>query len=302
VSAGPVGSARILERGYRSYDGPRTGVRGAMVSLTRHSVQRVLGLKRTFWNKILPFGAIFLAYVPAIVFVGAAVFLKDRFANRGLDVSEIIPSYGVYYQYVWAAIFVFGAFAAPEVLCTDRRTGMLGLYLASPLRRDTYLIAKGAAVGLVLGLVTLGPPLLMLVARTIAGVGPDGLTGFVSILWRVVVGGVIVATLLAAVSLAIASTTSRRAAASAAFILVTIGSWVITEALISAGASANLFVADLLFLPLELVGRLFGELPGQILPSAATVPTANLIVAYLLITVALLAFVRFRYQRIRVTR
>ena len=32
-------------------------------------------------------------------------------------------------------VLVFTAFVAPEILCTDRRSGMLGLYLASPLRR-----------------------------------------------------------------------------------------------------------------------------------------------------------------------
>ena len=51
---------------------------------------------------------------------------------------------------------------------------MLGLYLASPLTRDSYLSSKAAAVMAVLGLVTLGPPLFMLLARTIAGTGPDG--------------------------------------------------------------------------------------------------------------------------------
>ena len=40
------------------------------------------------------------------------------------------------------AVLVFVAFVAPEVLCPDRRTGMLGLYLASPLTRDTYLVGK----------------------------------------------------------------------------------------------------------------------------------------------------------------
>jgi ABC-2 type transport system permease protein len=300
--SGEIGGARILERGYRAYDGPRLGVRGAMGSLTRHSVQRVLGLKRTFWNKILPFGAIFLAYVPAIVFVGAAVFLKDRFANRGVAVDDVIPTYGEYYLFVWAAIQVFAAFAAPEVLCTDRRTGMLGLYLASPLKRDTYLAAKAAAVGIVLALVTLGPPLFMLIARAVAGVGPDGIDGFASILWKVVVGGIVVAVLPLALSLAIAATTTRRAAASAAYILVTIGSIAVTETLIDAGSSANLFVFDLAYLPLELVGRLYGEPPGSILTSAATVPTSNMVASYLVFTVLLLAFVRFRYQRIRVTR
>ena len=62
--------------------GPRTGVRGAMRSLVRHSVQRVLGLKRTAWTKVLPILTIFIAYVPAIVFVGVAVLIKDRFAPK----------------------------------------------------------------------------------------------------------------------------------------------------------------------------------------------------------------------------
>jgi hypothetical protein len=62
------------------------------------------------------------------------------------------------------------------------------------------------------------------------------------------------------------------------------------------------FVFDLAYLPLELVGRLFNEPPGTILTSATTVPTGNLVAAYLLFTAALVAFVRFRYQRIQVTR
>jgi ABC-2 type transport system permease protein len=294
--------ARIFDRGYRAYDGPRLGVRGAMRSLTRHTTQRVLGLKRTFWNKILPLLTIFLAYVPAIVFVGVATLLKSRLVARGVDINDVIPSYGEYYLFVWAAIGVFTAFVAPEALCTDRRSGMLGLYLASPLKRDTYLLAKAAAIGFVLSLVTLGPPLFMLLARTIAGVGPDGFSAFLGVLWRVVVAGVVVAALPAALSLAVSSTTTRRAVASAAIVLALLGSVAVSESLISAGASANFFVIDLPYLPLELVTRIYGEPAGRTLTSATTVSTGTLVVAYLVITVALAAFVRFRYQRIQVTR
>jgi len=297
-----AGTARILDRGYRPYDGPRTGARGAMRSLVRHSVQRVLGLKRNVWTKVLPFLTIFFAYVPAIVFVGIAVLLKDRFTTEGVNINDVIPSYGLYYGFIWAAIEVFAAFSAPEVLCTDRRTGMLGLYLASPLRRDTYLLAKAAAVGIVLSIITLGPPLFMLIARAIAGVGPDGFSGFIAVLWRVVVGGLIVAILPLAMTLAIASTTTRRAAASAAFILVSLGTVVVTEALINAGGSANLFVFNLPYLPLELVARLFGEPAGKVWDSSAPVPTAAMVASYLVFTVAFAVFVRIRYQRIQVTR
>jgi ABC-2 type transport system permease protein len=297
-----VTDARIFDRGYRPYNGPRLGSRGAINSLIRHSIQRVLGLKRTFWNKILPFLAIVLAYVPAIVFVGIAVFLRSRLASNGVDINQVIPSYDQYYSFIWAAIAVFAAFVAPEVLCTDRRTGMLGLYLASPLRRDTYLLAKAAAVGIVLLIVALGPPLFMLLARTIGGVGPNGFGAFIGVLWHVAVSGVIVAALPAALSLALASTTTRRAAASAAFVLIEVGSAVITDTLINAGAPANLVVGNLAFLPLELVARVFGDFPGSGLTSARTVSTGTLVIAYLAITAVLMLFVRFRYQRIQVTR
>lgn len=294
--------ARIFDRGYRAYDGVRLGTNGAIRALTKHTIQRVLGLKRTFWNKILPGLTIFMAYVPAIAFVGIATFLKSRLLEHGVDVNDVIPSYGDYYLFVWAAIGVFVAFVAPEALCTDRRTGMIGMYLASPLRRDTYLLAKAAAIGFVLSIVTLGPPLFMLVARTIAGVGPDGPGGVVAVLWRVVVSGVIVAVLPATLSLAVSSTTTRRAVASAAIVLISLGSIALSESLIAAGASHNFFVLNLAYLPLEIVTRIYGEPQGTTLSSASGVATSTLVAAYVVLTVGLAWFVRWRYQRIEVTR
>ncbi len=240
--------------------------------------------------------------MPAIVFVGIAAFLKSRLNRSGVDLDQILPTYGEYYSFIWAAIAVFAAFVAPELLCTDRRTGMLGLYLASPLRRNTYLVAKAAAVGFVLLLVSLGPPLFMLVARTIAGSGPSDLWAFLGVLIRVIVSGVVVAALPAALSLALASTTTRRAAASAAFVLIEIGSVAITQSLILAGASANVFVANLAYLPLELVIRIYGEPAGGTVPQAAGVSTAVLALGYVLFTAVLTWFVWFRYRHIQVTR
>ena len=84
--------------------------------------------------------------------------------------------------------------------------------------------------------------------------------------------------------------------------LTVIGSVAVTEALIAAGGSNRFFLLDLAYLPLELVARLFGELPGTTLGSATTVPTSSMVLAYLVFTVVLAVFVRWRYQRIRVTR
>ena len=111
--------ARIVDRGYRAYEGERRGLRGAMTSLALHSVQRVLGLKRPFRYKVLPLIAAALAFIPALVFVGLAAFLPE-------PLLDALPTYADSYGFIVAAIVVFVAFVAPEVLCTDRRSGCSG--------------------------------------------------------------------------------------------------------------------------------------------------------------------------------
>ncbi len=123
-----VSDARILDRGYRRYDGPRLGVRGAVRSLAWHSALRALGLRRTFWAKLLPLASVGIAYVPALVFVGVAALLPAALTEGG----GLLPDYADYYGFISAAIVLFVALVGPEVLCPDRRHRMLGLYLASP--------------------------------------------------------------------------------------------------------------------------------------------------------------------------
>jgi ABC-2 type transport system permease protein len=294
--------ARILDRGYRRYDGERRGLRAAIKSLALQTMQRSLGIRRSFWAKVFPTLAVFIAYVPAIVFVGLSVLLKDQLDQAILRGNrEILPSYGAYYGFVWAAILVFVAFVAPEVLCTDRRNGLLGLYLASPLNRDTYLVAKALAVTGALSLVTLGPPLLYLIGLTLNGRGPDGFDGFLSMLGRTLVAGVVVALLHVSLSFAVASTTTRRAAASAAIIMILLASSIFAETAVNGGGlDKNFLVFDILFLPFELVYRIFGT--GHVDRSFAALSTWTIVLAYAAWTLAFSAFVRFRYQRIDVTR
>lgn len=284
--------ARILERGYRRYDGERLGVPGAMRSLVRHSVQRALGLRRTFWAKILPIASIAIAYVPAIVFVGLVAVVPRRVS------VGIVPDYSDYYGFISAAIVVFSAFVAPEVLCTDRRTGMLGLYLASPLTRRTYIVSKVLAVTSVLAAVTLGPPLLMLVAFTLQGRGPNGLDGWLLVFVRVVAAGAVVAVLHAAISLAVSSLTDRRAVASAGVVLTLLVSSVITESLVNdAGASEYVRLLDLLGLPFLLVNHIY----GRTLPDV-TLGTPAILAAYLMWTALAGAVVWWRYRNLAVSR
>ncbi|MBA2438088.1 MAG: ABC transporter permease [Acidimicrobiia bacterium] len=287
-----MSDARILDRGYRPYDGPRRGVAGAVRSLAWHSALRALGLRRTFWAKLLPLASVGIAYVPALVFVGIAALLPDQL----VDDTGILPTYAGYYGFITAAIVLFVALVGPEVLCPDRRHRMLGLYLASPLTRDTYLLAKVLAVVPVLALVTLGPPLLLLVGLTFAGAGPDGVGDFLLTLARIALGGLVISAAYTAVSLAAASLTDRRPVASAGVILVLLISGVSTAVLVASGADERLFLLNLLAVPFELVQRIYGEV-GDI-----EVSTLELVAANLAWTIGAGALLRSRYQRLRVTR
>jgi ABC-2 type transport system permease protein len=288
-------TARILERGYRAYDGRRGGVAAAVRTTARHSIQRSLGLKRTIWQKILPALSIGLAYIPAIVFVGITA-MAERFK---ID-ADFGPTYAEYYGFVSAAILVFTAFVAPEILCTDRRSGMLGLYLASPLNRNTYLLAKTLAVLLILSIVTIGPVLLVLIGKTILGHGPDGFGGWLLTFVRVLGGGLAISALHTSLSLAVSSLTSRRAVASAAIVIVLFASAAAAGSLLDAGGSSYLQIFDFFNLPFSFVFRIYGQTPPK--TDWTPLSTGVVVAANVGWTLLFAGVVWWRYRKLTVTK
>lgn len=289
-----MSDAHIYEQGYRSYDGPRLGVSASIRSLAIHSIRRGLGLRRTFWAKLLPIATVVIAYVPAIVFVGIAALIPDEIT----DEIDAIPGYADYFGNITAAILLFVAVVGPEVLCSDRRNGMLGMYLASPLTRETYLLAKVLAVVPVLLLVTLGPQLLLLVGRSLVDAGPETAIDFLLVLVRSLAAGLVVSTVYTAISLAAASLTERRAFASAGVILALLLSGAVTSALVeNADFDRRIYLLNLGFLPIELVQRIYGELGSE--PSLTTASLVAAVAAWVLGSAAL---VLWRYRKLTVSR
>jgi ABC-2 type transport system permease protein len=289
-----VSEAQIYEQGYRKHEGERLGVGSSIRSLAMHSALRALGLRRTFWAKLLPIATITISYLPAAVFVGIAALIPEEVTSE----VDAIPTYHEYYGFISAAILLFVAIVGPEVLCSDRRHGMLGLYLASPLTRETYLASKVLGLLPVLGLVTLGPPLLLLVGRTLVDAGPESVGDFFLLLVRAIASAIAVTAVYLGISLAAASLTDRRAVASAGIILTifvtgTVAG-VMTESL---DANQHIELINLLTLPFELVQRIYGEEPELEDVSTAAVLAAN--VAWVL---GCAGIVLTRYRKLAVTR
>jgi ABC-2 type transport system permease protein len=248
--------ARIFEPGYRPYRGIRLGVSHSVWALARHTAERIMGLRRPARYKILPFGAVFIAYLPAIAFIGIVAFIP----NGRIRLADFVPGPGRYYGFITAAIILFAALAAPEALCPDKRSRFLGIYLSSPLNRSTYLLAKAIAVVGVLLLVTLGPPLLLLIGLALQNEGPRGFASFMGTLVQILGAGLALSLMFGAISLAIPSLTDRRALASAGSLLLILGSGAITTAIVfGLRGPKNLLALAISRLPFELALRIYTQ-------------------------------------------
>lgn len=287
--------AQIHDRGYRKYNGERTGVRGAMRSLVSHSIAHALGLRRSARFKVIPVLIIVSAYLPAAVFIGIAALIP------GEEIEEaFLPTYAGYYGFVIAAIYLFAGFTTPELLAPDRRSGMLGVYLASPLNRITYLTGKAIAVLLLLLIVTFGPPMLMLIAFSLENSGPDGFVEWMKVFGQIFLGSAAMGVIFASLGLAVSASTDRVVVATATILAALPASAIATDILVdSADIDPALRLANLPNLPREIIFRIHGE---SGLWGAADNPTWTVYAAGAAWTLVSIAFVWFRYRRLLVRR
>lgn len=213
----PEPTGTIYDIGYRGYDGPRLGRRGAIGAILWAGLRSVFGMGRSARSKILPWGAVILAVIPAGVAVAIRVLAND-----------IVELYN-YENYLWetgALLPIFVAAQAPELVVNDMRHRVLPLYFSRPISRLDYVLSKLTALTIALLALTLLPVLLLFVGRTLAAedvlasVG-DEIGSFPGI----VGSGLLHAVVLASIGLAICAVAGRRAyAAGAVLALFLIGS------------------------------------------------------------------------------
>jgi ABC-2 type transport system permease protein len=282
--------AQLFDLGYRGYDGVREQPARAILTLAVFTMRRVLGLGRGSRHKVLPAITLVIAFLPAFISVAVASIVDS------IRPDELI-SYGDYTFFIGSALALFAALVAPEALCPDRRTGMLGLYLAGPLDRNRYLLAKALGVVAVMLLITVGPLLFMLAAFVLAGFGPT-LGETPKFLLQILATGVATALLYASLSMAVSSFTTRRAAAAVGVVLaLSVPVSVVRSAIESTGAPNELDLFSLPFVAADLAYRIFGEQPDDNAPVEALATWA--VVAGLgaaIVAAGLVCW--FRYRRI----
>jgi ABC-2 type transport system permease protein len=212
MSALPEPAGAIYDIGYRHYDGPRLGRREALSAIVVAGLRAVFGLGRSGRSKILPWGAVILAIMPAIVAVAIKVLAGD-----------IVELYS-YENILWeiGALFpIFLAAQAPELVVNDIRFRILPLYFSRPISRVDYVLAKLGALALGMLALTLLPTLLLWLGRVLATDDVVAALGDeVGALPAIVGSGVLHAVVLAAIGIAVSAVAGRRAYAAGAILAI----------------------------------------------------------------------------------
>ena len=135
----------VFDIGYQSYDGgPRRTRPLPSCGLTRTASRIALGFGRGARAKILPW--FFIAVLSAIALVMALDRRRRRATRRaGLRGEANLPSHSDFYGIASIIMFVFAAVVGPELLCRDKRDGVINLYLVRPLTGTDYIVSRWAA-------------------------------------------------------------------------------------------------------------------------------------------------------------
>ncbi|MBC7894193.1 MAG: ABC transporter permease subunit [Cytophagaceae bacterium] len=271
----------VFDIGYRSYTGGREGRARGRRAVFKDGVRTALGLGRGARAKILPW--IFIGVLSAIALVMAMVAgAVDRIAGPGGARQMELPSHGDYYGIAASLVFVFGAIVAPELLCRDRREGVINLYLVRPLTGSDYVVSRWSAFFVVM-LASVWLPQFILFAGLCGG-DAEPVTYFLAH-WldipRFLLAGLAMTLFVTSLALLTASFTTRRAYAAVFLVGLFVISTPFTVGLseeIGGKAGQWISMFTLSNIPVHVNDVIFGEVseltedaPARLLPPAVLV-------------------------------
>ena len=287
----------IYDRGYRTYEGERTGPSGARRAVYKDGIRRILGLGRKARDKVYPWLMIAIALAMAAIVIGIRWLIGDLAES----LSEGVPSYGELFDlYSWIGL-LFIAFAGPWLLIPDRTRGVLSVYFSRPLTVDGYLVSKVGAFATVVGAIYLVPQIVLHLG--LALISDDGFLTYVGdnldLLWKVPVTALAFVGMHGALAFLLSAVIARPGIASAAFLGVLVPGRFIAAQISEASFAGARWTSLLAFdhLPRVIRDALFRDTVNYPAEAAGFGGwTAGVVIAAAVLISAVL--VRARYRRL----
>ena len=203
-------SGELYDLGYQHYQGPREGRMRARKAVFVDGIRTILGLGHGALAKVLPILLFGAAMAPAVIMAVIASL------TRGL---LNLPGHDDYYQVISVVLIIFSAIMAPELLCPDRRNGVISLYLVRPLTTGDYVAGRWLAFFTVTLLLVYSGQMVLLAGLILSAADPvDYLRANWLDIPRILGAGLLLAAFITTLPLAVAAFTNRRAYA-AAFVI-----------------------------------------------------------------------------------
>lgn len=204
----------VFDIGYQRYTGVREGRSRGRKAVFVDGLRTALGFGRGTQAKVLPW--FFIAVLCAIGMVFALVAgAAMRLAGPAAAEQMNLPSHSDYNGIASIIMFVFAALVGPELLCRDRREGVINLYLVRPLTGSDYVISRWAAFLVVMTAAAILPQVILFVGLSMGDPKP---LDYLALHWldipRFMLAGLAMAAYATTLALLTASFTSRRAYAS----------------------------------------------------------------------------------------
>ena len=204
----------VFDIGYQRYTGQREGRQRARIAIFKDGLRAAFGFGRGGRAKVLPW--FFVGVLSAIALVMAIVAgAANRLGGPGTADKANLPSHADFYGIASIIMFVFAALVGPELLCRDRRDGVINLYLVRPLTGSDYIVSRWAAFLAVMTAAAWLPQFIIFFGLSMGDPKP---IGYLAQHWqdipRFLLAGLVMATYAATVALLAASFTTRRAYAS----------------------------------------------------------------------------------------
>ena len=211
-------AGELFDLGYQHYDGPREGRMRARKAVFVDGVRTILGLGHGPLAKVLPILLFGAAMAPAVIMAIIASQTEGL-----LD----LPDHADYYQTVSIILIIFAALVAPELLCPDRRNGVISLYLVRPLTTTDYVVSRWLAFFSITLLLVYSGQAVLLAGLILSASEP---LEYIKDNWldipRILGAGLLVAIFITTLPLAVSAFTDRRAIVAA----IVIGLFIISSA------------------------------------------------------------------------